>query len=799
MLLPVVRPWAQLPPPGARIAQAYLDRAVLVVDGGDVRHNRAYGSAPDGYQLVGTRSVGSGGPGYAASSSTTVSARTTASNPDELFKLSSGSDWTMQFVVENIGVASGANAGWFRSGISNLGSTFVVTNGTTRRPWLRVNGVDVLKPTSGAQWVDGTTVNLIVRFRSGVATDIWFNGQKQFSATHSTATPAISGNLDGIWALFTNGGSENIRGNLVAFRVWSRYLPDKETSDLAVNAVALYDLRRQLLPLPSGSVLSAGIGEALSLSEAISQAVQSFSAQTESVALSHSQTYPAYSLLTLPRPVRRLSAPARRLTTWFHADRTEHLGWTLAGTQANIFRRGVGAERYMELSVSNAAYRAMQDSLYTLNFTILLRMRWEFGNNAPVLAIGNNANSNQHFLTISSTGALTMNTAGWNGSTTTTTNSAATPNLSADRLYNVAVRVRPFLTEIWVDGVKQVSTANSMSSISYTMHNVILNGSWSGSTPATSTNNIGIAALAILPDQVFDDPELRAITADPLGIHKLFEDRRQPFLLPQILGNSYADGVQDAVVLSETSSRASTVPGAQTESVASSDAVAGLQAAIAASSESLSLADSITRLAAYAVNLPEAIAAADGAAVIATILAANAEALVATDTQAAVMVGLAAIGEPLSLAATSNGTTAGLWSDSVGESVALVDTRVANALLLAARSEALSVSDAEAAQGLLPAAVGESITPQDAVAKVAILVAQSLESLALVDAPSLQATLVASLADALALAAATNGVVLTLTLGGAEGAVYVVMQLLSVSVEAQDLRVMVPMDEDVAV
>lgn len=307
--------WAQQPGFDAHIEARYAPDLALAIDGADTGPPalRPYLPANNaaGYALVGTVGTGPSGIGFTGASGVSVSARTSALSPDELLQIPSGSDWTMQFVVDNIGIASGTNPGWFRVGSSSGGATFLVTDGATRRPWLRVGGVDVLRPGAGYQWTDGTTLNLIVRYRSASTTNIWVDGQQRYSAAHTTATPALSGVTNGIYTLLTNGGTENLRCNLAAFRAWRRYLSDADTAELAGDPWALYEPRRIWVPVTAsgggvtgsssgtfaltgsaaGAVAIAGASSgAFSLSGTATGAVQAVGASSGTFALSGSAT-----------------------------------------------------------------------------------------------------------------------------------------------------------------------------------------------------------------------------------------------------------------------------------------------------------------------------------------------------------------------------------------------------------------------------------------------------------------------------------------------------------------------------
>jgi hypothetical protein len=247
-------PWVALPQ-GAPIADRYQDGLRLVIDGG-AQFPQAQALTQidaDGFRIVGTQRVSGSGIGWSGAASTFVSARTTAANPAPLLEIPANSSWTAQFVIDGISGISGTNFGFFRSGITYAGPTFIVQDGSSRRPWVRVNATDVLRPGSGAQWTTGQRINLIVRFRNASRADAWWDGRLQHSASHSASQDALL-STSGVHALMMQNTNEITGGNLTAFRFWTRYLDDGQTEALANNEHALYEPLRIWVPVtaPSG-------------------------------------------------------------------------------------------------------------------------------------------------------------------------------------------------------------------------------------------------------------------------------------------------------------------------------------------------------------------------------------------------------------------------------------------------------------------------------------------------------------------------------------------------------------------
>lgn len=165
-----------------------------------------------------------------------------------LAEISANSDWTLQCVVDGVG-NSGTNPGFFRSGGAGTGTTFFINDGGNRRPWVRVNSSDILRPGSGAQWTAASKLNVLVRFANASRVECWFEGRLQHSATHSTSQEAMTAAASNAIFAFASqgyggGGAETVTGCWLAIRMWSRYLDDQEMLTLARNELSLYEPKR---------------------------------------------------------------------------------------------------------------------------------------------------------------------------------------------------------------------------------------------------------------------------------------------------------------------------------------------------------------------------------------------------------------------------------------------------------------------------------------------------------------------------------------------------------------------------
>lgn len=246
------------------------------------------GKSRSGYNLVGTGSVSPSGPGWLGSTSTSVTCNTPSTSGDELLQLPANSDFTAQFVVDNFGGSTGYPC-FFRSGSSSLSNNLMLTN-ETRRPFIRVNGSDILRPGSGPQWTDGQKINYIIRFRNALTIEAWWDGALKHSASHSASLPDITG-IEAVYKLLVSGGGDEVRGNVSAIRVWSRWLHDGEVEELADDPGALYEPQSIWVPVSAAQAArsaTASVAAAVQTSQtataSAAAAVQAANTATASVA-----------------------------------------------------------------------------------------------------------------------------------------------------------------------------------------------------------------------------------------------------------------------------------------------------------------------------------------------------------------------------------------------------------------------------------------------------------------------------------------------------------------------------------
>lgn len=140
-------------------------------------------------------------------------------------------NYTMLAVVSNVSFAGG-NPGVWRNA-----NEFCAFQGTTGRPRLRSNGVDVLIPASGYGVTSGAAHAFIFRFRTGVDASFFADGALRHHVTHAQNNAAISFTDIGYQSVAT----ESLGGKYAAWAFWREALSDGECSLLTGNPGALVE------------------------------------------------------------------------------------------------------------------------------------------------------------------------------------------------------------------------------------------------------------------------------------------------------------------------------------------------------------------------------------------------------------------------------------------------------------------------------------------------------------------------------------------------------------------------------
>lgn len=145
-------------------------------------------------------------------------------------RLSAGKSFTIVASIPEL-LLQGSNPGLWREGGSSAGTTFCIVQGAgSNRPWIRVNGTDVLKPTTGEQLTLGSSVTIAYRVTSGTEASVFWNGVKRYTATHSTATAQSDFYIFGI-----QSSSAEYVGSLSSVLIYDVALGDAELVSITQN------------------------------------------------------------------------------------------------------------------------------------------------------------------------------------------------------------------------------------------------------------------------------------------------------------------------------------------------------------------------------------------------------------------------------------------------------------------------------------------------------------------------------------------------------------------------------------
>lgn len=239
-------PWQQQPPHFAPIRPEFADSSLLLALEGyplAAKYKLANATGPFCKSISGAAAMcaGSGTTrSYTVSSSSSLAIQVTSSNasPDTAIEFNTSMSWTFMCRISQPS-GSGTNPGFWRSQSDELGTTFFIDNGNTRRPWLRVNGTDVIKAASGDQWPSAGYFDILARFSNGKLGDVWWGGQKRHSAT-TAATQNSQIGSNGVRTIGRQNTNEYINGQWAAIRFWSKALSDAQCARLTSNAWEFY-------------------------------------------------------------------------------------------------------------------------------------------------------------------------------------------------------------------------------------------------------------------------------------------------------------------------------------------------------------------------------------------------------------------------------------------------------------------------------------------------------------------------------------------------------------------------------
>jgi hypothetical protein len=226
-----------------------------------------------------------------------------------------------------------------------------------------------------------------------------------------------------------------------------------------------------------------------------------------------------------------------------------------------------------------------------------------------------------------------------------------------------------------------------------------------------------------------------------------------------------------------------------TESFSLSDSPTATTLLAAAGAESLSFTDSPAATSSLGAAQDESLSLTDASTSANAITVAAAESLSFTDTTTCVMEALSAIAESLSLQDTSAASVNGSVTGDVAESLSFADEAAGTATRFAGVAEALGLSDSASAGAIVVADLGETLSIADAITSLGTLTAAAAEALGLADTCNVNLTVTLSMAEALVLADTSGGTVVSITGPGRTETVYVVADITTMTVEADDTTI----------
>lgn len=169
---------------------------------------------------------------------------------DNRLDIPAGSDFT--YIWSGfIELLNPTNSGFWRSGNTSTGDTFVVFQGTVSGlPWIRLGGIDVLKPESGTGVPFNEFVNLAYVVKSGVWAGWYVNGVLEHEDSHVEVAPSFFIVRFGWQAL----GAEAVIGCRSHQSFYDRALLASEIAQLNVDPFCIMRCEAPGLPLYSEAI-----------------------------------------------------------------------------------------------------------------------------------------------------------------------------------------------------------------------------------------------------------------------------------------------------------------------------------------------------------------------------------------------------------------------------------------------------------------------------------------------------------------------------------------------------------------
>lgn len=182
------------------------------------------------YPLAG--SIPLRGNGSKTNEGMTVSSNATAfgNTTTPLYNLYGSAGMSVVLHIRN--VTGGTSPGILRSGPSANGTNWICLQTTTLRPWVRLNGADALKPSSGASVVSGSTVIFACSISPTRVAVAW-NGCIQHKSTGSYVFANET-----FYRLGTQNGVYSLNGEYLWVALYNRPLTDAQLVDVSLDPVA---------------------------------------------------------------------------------------------------------------------------------------------------------------------------------------------------------------------------------------------------------------------------------------------------------------------------------------------------------------------------------------------------------------------------------------------------------------------------------------------------------------------------------------------------------------------------------
>jgi len=163
------------------------------------------------------------------------------------------SSWHGVFIHYDIDSWNGANSGFLRSRSDVNGNNFIIRSNTNNRPWIRWNGTDIAKPTTG-QTLDTGEHTVLFLVKNAISAlngeyKIFIDGALAYSGAHTKNANTEDWYQYG----WQSNASERIDGRTFTLAFFDRGISKGQAKLLhETRGGVLFEPRTQLLPLTVG-------------------------------------------------------------------------------------------------------------------------------------------------------------------------------------------------------------------------------------------------------------------------------------------------------------------------------------------------------------------------------------------------------------------------------------------------------------------------------------------------------------------------------------------------------------------